>query len=504
MAWQQHTLKMRGYTDKAGYQMIDDVLDSLRWLSNCGLEHRRTAWKMGRHSVSKAQQERELPSVRKDFPEIAAIDTCLLRAVLKRLDNSMQSVFRRLKAGQKPGFPRYKNAARYRTIESNDFRPAWLEWVDEKLARLHIQGLPDIEIWHKGRIPEPLETGLRDEKGRKVKHAAKRYQRGTWPRALRITRKGRRLFVCLVYEIDKPILPSTADAIGIDRGVNRRIAVSDHRYAPPETPKAARRRERNKAANARRIKKHQRTLSRLRRKAVKPQAGQPPRAKWAVGKGGRARVDWGGKPSIAYRRATAVKSNIQHRQAVSDVQATHRITTDLIRRYGVIAIEKLKIPQMSKSAAGTAEEPGRNVAAKRGLNRGILAQQWGEIARQLAYKAEWAGRDLGAVDAAYTSQTCHRCGNLNKGQRSRHRAQDFRCLNPDCGWRGDADDNAAVNILVRHVGAKAWLTLQVEYPCPLGRADIVATPEPPLAGGPCHGQKSTPATGPPYQLRLAL
>ena len=501
MAWQQHTLKMRGYTDKAGYQRLDDVLDSLRWLYNCALEHRRTAWKIGRQSIYKAQQMKELPSVKKDFPEFADLALPILRAPLNRLEDSMQAFFRRLKAGQKPGFPRYKNAARYRTLEAKEFQSAWLEWVDENLARLHIKGLPGIEIWHKGRIPEPLETGLRDEEGRKLGHPNHRYQRGTWPRALRITRKGRRLFVCLVYEIDKPTLPPTADAIGIDRGVNRRIAVSDHRYAPPETPKAARRRERNKAANARRIKKHQRTLSRLRRKAVKPQAGQPPRAKWAVGKDGRARVDWGGKPSIAYRRALAVKSNIQHRQAVSDVQATHRLTTDLIRRYGVIAVENLKIPQMSKSAAGTAEEPGRNVAAKRGLNRGILAQQWGEIARQLAYKAEWAGRDFNAVDAHYTSQTCHRCGNWEKGQRHK---QDFRCLNPDCGWRGNADDNAAVNILIRHVGAKAWEALQPVYPCPLGRADIVATPEPPLAGGPCHGQKSTPATGPPYQLRLAL
>ena len=59
---------------------------------------------------------------------------------------------------------------------------------------------------------------------------------------------------------------------------------------------------------------------------------------------------------------------------------------------------------MAKSAAGTADEPGRNVTAKSGLNRAILDQGWYEMRRQLEYKQRWRGGEVLAVNPAYTSQ----------------------------------------------------------------------------------------------------
>ncbi len=59
---------------------------------------------------------------------------------------------------------------------------------------------------------------------------------------------------------------------------------------------------------------------------------------------------------------------------------------------------------MSKSAKGTAEQPGRHVRAKSGLNRSILAQGWYEMRRQLEYKQRWRGGQVLAVPPAYTSQ----------------------------------------------------------------------------------------------------
>ncbi|EST83154.1 putative virulence protein [Escherichia coli ECC-1470] len=72
----------------------------------------------------------------------------------------------------------------------------------------------------------------------------------------------------------------------------------------------------------------------------------------------------------------------------------------------MIVIEDLKVSNMSKSAAGTVSQPGRNVRAKSGLNRSILDQGWYEMRRQLEYKQLWRGGQVLAVPPAYTSQRC--------------------------------------------------------------------------------------------------
>lgn len=108
----------------------------------------------------------------------------------------------------------------------------------------------------------------------------------------------------------------------------------------------------------------------------------------------------------------------------------------------MIVIEDLKVSNMSKSAAGTVSQPGRNVRAKSGLNRSILDQGWYEMRRQLAYKQLWRGGQVLAVPPAYTSQRCAYCG---------HTAKRTAChkVNSDavCGYTANADVNGARNIL---------------------------------------------------------
>jgi transposase len=108
----------------------------------------------------------------------------------------------------------------------------------------------------------------------------------------------------------------------------------------------------------------------------------------------------------------------------------------------LIAVEDLKIANMTRSAKGTIEQPGRGVAAKAGLNRGILASGWGILAKRLKDKA--LGRVVN-VDPAYTSQTCHRCGRVDAN--SRESQADFACTS--CGHRDHADVNAARNVAAR-------------------------------------------------------
>ena len=106
-----------------------------------------------------------------------------------------------------------------------------------------------------------------------------------------------------------------------------------------------------------------------------------------------------------------------------------------------VVLEDLNTKAMTKSAKGTVEKPGRNVKQKAGLNRAILASGWGQLERKLEYKAG----QVVYVDPAYTSQTCSQCGHTAQSNRPSQAV--FRC--GACGFRANADHNAAINILVR-------------------------------------------------------
>ncbi|EKA0954195.1 TPA: IS200/IS605 family element transposase accessory protein TnpB [Escherichia coli] len=121
----------------------------------------------------------------------------------------------------------------------------------------------------------------------------------------------------------------------------------------------------------------------------------------------------------------------------------HKVTTTISKNHAMIVIEDLKVKNMSKSAAGTFSQPGRNVRAKSGLNRSILDQGWYEMRRQLEYKQLWRGGHVEAVNPAYTSQRCSCCGHTGKA--NRRTQSKFECK--ACGYAENADVNAARNIL---------------------------------------------------------
>ena len=117
----------------------------------------------------------------------------------------------------------------------------------------------------------------------------------------------------------------------------------------------------------------------------------------------------------------------------------HKATTTVSKNHAMIVIEDLKVSGMSKSAAGTVDEPGRNVAAKSGLNRAILDQGWYEMRRQLEYKQLWRGGEVQVVNPAYTSQKCACC------EENRQSQAVFVCVG--CGYETNADINGARYIL---------------------------------------------------------
>ncbi len=121
----------------------------------------------------------------------------------------------------------------------------------------------------------------------------------------------------------------------------------------------------------------------------------------------------------------------------------HKASHNICKNHAKIMLEDLKVSNMSASAKGSLENPGKNVKAKSGLNKAILDQGWFEFRRQLSYKSEWLGGKVILVPPHNTSQRCSSCGYTSKENR---KAQSkFNCVG--CGFQVNADYNAAINIL---------------------------------------------------------
>jgi putative transposase len=120
-----------------------------------------------------------------------------------------------------------------------------------------------------------------------------------------------------------------------------------------------------------------------------------------------------------------------------------KASTDIARRFDLIRVEELKVGHMTRSAKGSAQNPGRNVRAKAGLNREIMRSGWGLLVRRLEQKAP--GR-VQKVSPAFTSQRCSECGHVDAN--SRESQARFVCT--ACGFAGNADVNAARNIAAGH------------------------------------------------------
>jgi putative transposase len=198
--------------------------------------------------------------------------------------------------------------------------------------------------------------------------------------------------------------PGNGEAVGIDRGVAVPAALSTGEllYAPGLT-----------AREQRRLRLFERKLAHARR-----------------GSNRRRRV----KYAIAQLRA---------RETDRRKDWAEKTSTDIARRFDLIRVEDLKIKNMTRSAKGTAEAPGRNVRAKTGLNRQILRSGWGLLVRRLEDKAP--GR-VEKMNPAFTSQRCSACGHVDP--KSRESQACFVCT--ACGFACHADVNAARNIAAGH------------------------------------------------------
>jgi putative transposase len=224
------------------------------------------------------------------------------------------------------------------------------------------------------------------------------------PKNVTVSRKGSNWFVSIQTEmiVAEPAHPSTS-LVGIDRGIKQFAVLSDGTCHEP--------------LNAFRTleKKLAREQQRLARKTKRSK-------NWFKQK----------------QRITRLHIRIADMRN----DYLHKLSTDISKNHAAVVLEALKVKNMSASAKGTIETPGRKVRQKAGLNKAILDQGWGNFRLYLEYKQIRRGGMLIYVNPAYTSQTCSDCGFIHPGNRKSQ--SEFLCQ--ACGLALNADLNAAINI----------------------------------------------------------
>ena len=222
------------------------------------------------------------------------------------------------------------------------------------------------------------------------------YKDGT-PKQVVLRHDGHRWRAFVFYEVEVEPKPDDGEFLGVDMNA-RQVATSDgHFYFLPDLQKKEARRKWYQRRMARQIKGSN------RRKDTKKKLAKVSR------KIANIRKDW-----------------------------IHQTTKEIAGKCGTMIVEDLKVKNMTASAKGTIENPGKNVKQKARLNRAMLDTALGEFRRNLEYKC---GR-LIEVNPAYTSQTCSKCGHTDKENRKTQTR--FLCVS--CGFASNADTNAAINI----------------------------------------------------------
>ena len=251
------------------------------------------------------------------------------------------------------------------------------------------------------------------------------------PKQMTISCKCGKWYVSIQTEryVDDPVHPSDQE-IGIDMGIKKFAAMSDETSIEPQNS----------------FRSHEKKLAKLQKQLSRKQ---------------KFSKNWQ-KQKLRVQKQHLKIANVRN-------DFLHKNSTTISKNHALIVMEDLKVSNMSASASGSLEKPGRNVRAKSGLNKAILDQGWYEFRRQIGYKLTWLGGTLLLVSPRNTSLTCNNCGCIDKGNRI-SQAQ-FKCVS--CGHVDNADFNAAKNILAAGQAVSA---------CGAGRAQAPAMKQEPAYG----------------------
>ncbi len=329
-------------------------------LYNAALNERREAWRMRGISITLASQSAQLPAIKDVRPEYRTIHSQVLQDVLTRLDRAFQAFFRRVTAGEKPGYPRFRSSARYDSFTYKQFgNGATLDngfLVLSKIGRVAVR-------WSR-----PLE--------------------GT-PKTVTIRREADGWYACFsCTAVPTRPAPRTGEQTGLDLGLESFATLADgSQIAIPRIFRVA-----------------EMALRRAQRRVARRQQGSRRRKKAIV------------LLAKTHQRVRRARADFHYKTALA-----------LVRQYDTIYHEDLQPANLLKNHH---------------LAKSISDAGWGAFLSILSFKAVEAGKTVGAVPPAFTSQACSGCGVLvSKGLSIRWH------LCPHCGTSLHRDHNAALNTL---------------------------------------------------------
>jgi putative transposase len=364
---------------------LDEVIWRCRVLYNTALEQRKTAWERCHVSVSRYDQEAELKDIRAEFSEYEAIHSHVLQDVLARLERTYQDFFRRIREGEKPGYPRFKGRNRYRSFTYKEYgNGARLDngyLVLSKIGRIAVH-------WSR-----PME--------------------GT-PKTVTISREADGWYLTISCA-DVPVkpLPLTGQETGIDVGLKAFLVTADGVLVE----------------NPRYHRKAERYLAKCQQRVARREKGSKRCAKAVC------------LLAKAHQTVRRQRRDFHHKTALALVRQYDTIYVEAIQ-----SAHLSRRPAPVPDGQGGYQHNGAR--AKAGLNQSIRDAGWSSFLTILTFKAASAGKRVEAVPPAYTTQDCSNVllDGAVCGARVAKSLSVRTHVCPKCGYEADRDENAARNI----------------------------------------------------------
>jgi putative transposase len=340
-------------------------------------------------SVKKNDLQKEIASCKKEFPWVNDVHSQVVQDLTDRLYLAMKSFFRRVKAGEKPGYPKFKskNKSNHRSFK---FKQGVS--VDMQSRKISLPKIGEVKFY-----------GTQDVRGT-ISTCSIVLESDGW-------------YAHMLCEEKRDFLPRNNSVVGLDLGVKTIASLSDG----------------TTVENPHLDKEFDKKLAKLQRKLSRKKRGT--------------------KNNVAKNREKVKKeiSKLYGKKKRKKLDYMHKATTKIIHENQVVICEDLNIKNLTKKCKPKKDEQGNYTnngqAAKSGLNKSILEASLGMFVQMLEYKANTHGRTFIKVRPEHTSQDCHVCNYRNEDLTLSDR--EWTC--PGCGTHHDRDSNASINILGRGI-----------------------------------------------------
>ncbi len=324
------------------------VLRRCRELYNSGLEQRKAFYQMRRKSLGYTQQAAGLADIKMAYPAYQDIYSQVLQDVLRRLDKAFAAFFRRIRNGEKPGYPRFQGQGRY---DSFTYPQVGFALAGNVLT---LSKIGDIKV----RVHRPLMG--------QVKTCTIKRDVDHW-------------YVIFSCDVEEDTLPPCEEAVGIDLGLLH--------FATLSTGEAI--------ENPRLYRKGLKRLKLLQQAKDRKTRGSHRRKKAVIAL------------ARAYRKVRNQRKDFQYKAAQALVHRFGLIVFEDLKITNMSAAPEPK-PDPEKDGAYLPNGAG----AKAGLNTSLLDAGWGQFQQYCVAKAASAGRRVLFVDPKNTSQLCSGCGQV--------------------------------------------------------------------------------------------